>query len=113
MFRSLLFALCIAITYGLTADDVNLRMEENRKYYNSTASAGWVSNMYGICSPEGSNGYAQVLNEDPLFNANGRLVMGSLTKSMTVVLLSILLSQNKIKGQVPVASNTTGTFGYG
>ena len=115
MLRFILSLLAVSSTmyYALTEDDVNLRLEENWKYFDGTASAGWVANMYGMCSPQGSSGYAQVLNEDPLFNASKRLVMGSLTKSMTVVLLSMLLSENKIEGQSPVQSNTTGTFGYG
>ena len=93
-----------------TNEEISARMEQNRNYYGSTSSVGWVANLYGMCA-NGTSGYAQNLGEDPLFNADGRLVMGSLTKSMTVVLLSILLSQNKIFGQSPVESNTIGAFG--
>lgn len=67
--------------------------------YNSTAAIGYISSMYDMCA-FGSSGYAQT-PLGPAFDPKGRIAMGSLTKSMTVVLLAQLLNQNKINGQYP------------
>ena len=101
----------IATIGALTDEEISARLEQTRIYYRSTASVGWVANQHGMCA-KGSAGFAQILDEAPVFNAEGRLNMGSLTKSMTCVVVAILLTQNKITGQVPVEyDSTSGNFG--
>lgn len=73
------------------------KMEEFVKKYNSTAAASYVANAEKICS-YGSAGYAQV-GQKPEFNVEGRIHMGSNTKSMTAVLVGILLEGNLVRGQ--------------
>jgi CubicO group peptidase (beta-lactamase class C family) len=79
-------------------------MEEFVERYNSSAAAAYVANAGGICSA-GSAGYAQG-EGGPAFDLGGRVHMGSNTKSMTAVLVGVLLEKNQVRGQT-AGWNTT------
>jgi hypothetical protein len=68
------------------------------EYYNSTAASSYYADSTHICA-SGSYGYAQVDKEEPLYDLYGRSSMGSNTKSMTSVLVAILLENNLVRGQ--------------
>lgn len=90
----------------MASADMNAQIATYVKAYNSTAAIGYISSMYDMCA-YGSAGYAQTPS-GPAFDPEGRLVMGSLTKSMTVTLLAQLLSQNKIRNQTASKSPNYG-----
>jgi CubicO group peptidase (beta-lactamase class C family) len=73
--------------------------------YNSTGCGAYVGNLDRICAL-GSGGYAQKLKNPP-FQINGRLSMGSNTKSMTATVVAILLESATISAKHTRGWNTT------
>lgn len=89
---------------------LNTQLNQLRIQYNSTGLMGYIANLCDVCA-YGSAGYAQVLGEEPLFDAEGRQNFGSLTKSMTSTLMAILLAKNKIINQLKGEKGWETTLG--
>jgi len=104
--------LWLALGFALAAqnEDLKAHLEELRVKYNSTAAVGYVSNSEALCAYAAA-GFAQELNKAPAFDVDGRQSFGSLTKSMTVTLMAILLSENKIRGQIVGEKSWETTLG--
>mmetsp|Transcript_9430 Transcript_9430/g.17652 ORF Transcript_9430/g.17652 Transcript_9430/m.17652 type:complete len:471 (+) Transcript_9430:32-1444(+) len=106
------------ILYLLIGADVSIAISSNPsldaemqqfvEQYNSTAASSYYADSTHICAA-GSYGYAQVINEEPVYDLYGRSSMGSNTKSMSSALIAVLLENNLVRGQTNGWETTLGS----
>jgi CubicO group peptidase (beta-lactamase class C family) len=101
-------ALCALCSASSTADNqLSAEMELFVGAYNSTGASSYVADTTHICAA-GSYGSAQVVGDPPPYDLMGRSHMGSNTKSMTAVLLAVLLEKGLVRGQTDGWETTLG-----
>ena len=91
-----LVTICSSLSSSSALDQ---EMKKFVEKYNSTAAASYFADSAHVCEA-GSYGFAQVNEQQPEYDLYGRSSMGSNTKSLTSVLIAILLEKELVRGQM-------------
>lgn len=96
-------------SYGMVSNSaLDMEMKTFVEKYNSTAASSYLADANHICD-FGSYGFAQEDKEEPFYDIYGRSHMGSNTKSLSSVLVAILLENNLVRGQTNGWNTTLGS----